>query len=467
MAGSSVAVSPMAAKLGERSAPEPLGDGFDRFRTIDVFEDGLAEVCGHLHALHARLVAMVAEALERGWWAQDGVKSPEHWLCWQAGLAPTQAKRVVAAARRRSELPATFAAFDAGELSLDQVGPIVDRAPAWADAQACELAKRCTVTQIRATVGRYPFDENGDEEDRDDEAGGLDAPEASDAPTASGASVDEPPGESGDPPSTAAGADEYWSLTQDLDGSWRVSGRLAADVGLVVDAATREVADALFRESGRAPTGGEVIEEMARRSLAAVTDHGRRDRYRVHLLLDERRELLDPLGHTLPRWVRDLITCDAKMAITWTRHGVPIAQGSTADTIPAATRRHVLARDHGCRVPGCGAKKRLDVHHIVHRADGGTNDADNLVALCPWHHRLHHRGQLGITGDPERADRLVFTDGSGRRLGTNRFVRPPTAGPPPPSGSYRHPIGERLDRRDVSFWPPSGIERQAPSEPVP
>lgn len=142
------------------------------------------------------------------------------------------------------------------------------------------------------------------------------------------------------------------------------------------------------------------------------------------------------------------------MAVTWTRHGTPIAQGSTTDTIPAATRRHVLARDHGCRVPGCGTTKRLDVHHVIHRADHGTNDPANLVAICPTHHRMHHRGRLGITGNAEVPDELEFTDGNGRPIATNRLIRPPTGPPPPPTSTYRHPLGERLDLRWIYFHPP-------------
>jgi len=187
-----------------------------------------------------------------------------------------------------------------------------------------------------------------------------------------------------------------------------------------------------------------------------VADSARRDRFRVHVLLDERHQLVDPLGHCLPAWLRELITCDATMAVTWTRHGVPIAQGSTADTIPAATRRHVIARDGGCRVPGCGVTRRLDVHHVVHRVAGGTNDTWNLLAVCPHHHRVHHRGELGISGNADDPDGIVFTNAQGRPIRPNQLIRPPTGPPPPPTSHYQHPIGERLHLRWITFTPPPG-----------
>jgi hypothetical protein len=475
----------VADSVGVREAPEAVGDGFDRLRRIEVFESGLAEVCGHLYGLQARLVVLVAEALACGWWEQSGVRSPEHWLCWQAGVSSAQAKRLVAVARRRDELPCTFAAFDAGELSLDQVIPIVERAPGWADQEVCELAKRCTVTQIRAAVGRYPFPDTDDDADADDDdtsgAGGTGAGDgagddggsgdggqesspqpAASSETAPADSEDDEEPHPDDPLPEAPGWREFFSFVRDTDGSWRVSGRVGADVGLVIDAAMREIADALLRESGRVPTGVEVLAEMARRSLDTVTDSARRDRYRVHVQLDERRQLIDPLGHCLPGWLRELITCDATMAVTWTRHGTPIAQGSTADTIPAATRRHVLARDGSCRVPGCGTTRRLDVHHVVHRAADGTNDTWNLLAICPHHHRAHHRGELGITGNADHPDGIEFTNAAGRPIRPNQLIRPPSGPPPPPASHYQHPIGERLHLRWIHFTPPRPAANGSP-----
>ncbi len=65
--------------------------------------------------------------------------------------------------------------------------------------------------------------------------------------------------------------------------------------------------------------------------------------------------------------------------------------------ISPETRRKVLHRDQGkCQVPGCGCFTNLDVHHIVHRLLGGTNELWNLVTLCEAHHLAHHEGTLRI-----------------------------------------------------------------------
>ena len=51
-----------------------------------------------------------------------------------------------------------------------------------------------------------------------------------------------------------------------------------------------------------------------------------------------------------------------------------------------------------CTIPGCRNSLWLEIHHIVHRADGGSNDPSNLTVLCGTHHRAHHNGYIVIAG---------------------------------------------------------------------
>jgi hypothetical protein len=418
-----------------RADPTDLSETDEPFEgpdPLDQLEAELAEVCGHLNALHARLVELTASALESGAWSQWGIHTPSHWLAWKAGLSRSHALTVVRLAIRRAELPATFHAFERGELSIDQVAPIVAKAPAWADHEVCEFAKHATVTQLRSTLASYAFHEVGSA------CAGITGEPAAGEPATSETGDGEPGGET-------------VTIAPNDAGRWRINGELDADHGLLVDAAMRELHDALFGELGRVPTGAEVLVEMAQRSLDRVEGAARRDRYRVHVHLDERHELLDPHGHCLPTWVRELITCDTTASVLWTRHGTPIATGDTKPTIPAAIRRHVLLRDRSCRVPGCQARRRLDVHHVVHREHHGTNDPWNLAAICPRHHRMHHRGQLGITGNAETPGGLTFTDHRGREMLPASSASPPTGPPPRPAGRYQHASGESLQPWSVHF----------------
>jgi hypothetical protein len=68
-------------------------------------------------------------------------------------------------------------------------------------------------------------------------------------------------------------------------------------------------------------------------------------------------------------------------------------------TIPPKTRRFVMHRDgNRCRIPGCRSAKHLDIHHIVHREDGGQHDPLLMIAACKSCHLAHHRGDLVIGG---------------------------------------------------------------------
>jgi hypothetical protein len=72
-------------------------------------------------------------------------------------------------------------------------------------------------------------------------------------------------------------------------------------------------------------------------------------------------------------------------------------------TIPPSMRREVLARDgHRCRTAGCGSAHFLDVHHVVPREHGGTNDLDNLITLCAACHRMIHDRADGSAAWPLR-----------------------------------------------------------------
>lgn len=73
--------------------------------------------------------------------------------------------------------------------------------------------------------------------------------------------------------------------------------------------------------------------------------------------------------------------------------------------IPPSVVRFVWRRDGGrCRVPGCRSTRGLEVHHLVHRADGGGHDPKNLVLACSSCHLAHHRGVLTISGTADRLD---------------------------------------------------------------
>ena len=91
------------------------------------------------------------------------------------------------------------------------------------------------------------------------------------------------------------------------------------------------------------------------------------------------------------------LCCDAGIVpVVDGPNGEPLSVGRRTRSIPPAVRRALSNRDRGCRFPGCPATQRLHGHHVRHWADGGETSLDNLVLLCPTHHRLVHEGGFDV-----------------------------------------------------------------------
>jgi hypothetical protein len=71
----------------------------------------------------------------------------------------------------------------------------------------------------------------------------------------------------------------------------------------------------------------------------------------------------------------------------------------------AAWRRRyrIFERDGWrCRVPGCTARRNLQVHHVTFRSRGGSDDDANLAVLCATHHLQGiHRERLRCHALPD------------------------------------------------------------------
>ena len=94
-------------------------------------------------------------------------------------------------------------------------------------------------------------------------------------------------------------------------------------------------------------------------------------------------------------------TCDAQHIGSLDGEGPERA----SQDVPPSVVRFVWRRDGGrCRVPGCRSARGLEIHHLVHRADGGSHDALNLALVCSACHLAHHRGALTISGTADQLE---------------------------------------------------------------
>lgn len=417
-------------------------------------EADVAAAVGVLNAAHGRLVELAADLIERELWRGVGIKSPEHWLCWKAGLSPQRARQLPAIARRRGELPATVDTLSRGAVSLEQVAVVARYAPAHTDAEVASLATRMSVSQLRRVLSRYRF---GDDQT--------------------------------DPESARPGADGNDSLSErDAGAVARGSAVLVADgdrFGLHVDApaddgamiaqALTEAKDALFQAGHPSVTWMHALIEVCNRSLTSVESAGRAARFRTYVHLDTAGGWLNA-GPALPAALIEKLTCEGVLQPVWETEGVPVSVGRSHRIVPDRTRRLVLDRDRGCVVPGCDATVHLEVHHLLAWSSGGRTDLDNLACLCPFHHDALHRGELSITGDPNHPETLRFVDADGRVIPplippVLPAVTPPTTvprGPDTPAlepQPYRNPTSERLQTRWIHFTPPDQQKPAATAGP--
>ena len=70
--------------------------------------------------------------------------------------------------------------------------------------------------------------------------------------------------------------------------------------------------------------------------------------------------------------------------------------------IPNSVRRSVYRRD-GYRCALCDSATGLQIHHIVHRSEGGSNLPQNLITLCWKCHAVAHGTRMPEY--PEYVDR--------------------------------------------------------------
>jgi hypothetical protein len=424
------------------------------------------DIVGVLNSQHAALVDRVVVLLgDERLWAGEGMTSMSAWVAWRAGMSPAMARSVVAIAERVDELPASFEAFRRGELSLDQMAAIARNAPAWTDVQSRDYAILLTVTQLRHVLRKYPFpalDEDGREvpdadpdapEPADNQPGDTDADDEanSDAAADTEKSPDSEPEQSS--------VEEFLSLWQDDDGSFRLSGRLDADTGMILQAALDEARDRLLQRGEFGAGLVEALVEMAQASLDSVADPARRSRFRVNLFINTdsgERGMADAAGWNVPDAIRRYLTCNGTVTPVFLDNGLPVSVGRSQYVVPARTRTVIEQRDHGvCRVPGCDATLGLEVHHLIHWEHGGRTDTDNLLLVCGKHHRMHHRGRLDITGNADRPDGLEFRNQHGHLITPSGAAPTPPTGPPPkPVAVYAHPDGGRMDTGQIYFNPP-------------
>ncbi|MFV8167551.1 HNH endonuclease signature motif containing protein [Mycobacterium sp. 134] len=382
----------------------------------------VSELTGQRNAIDGRIVEIVAEMDRDELCGATGARSMKALVAWKTGVTPRNAEVVVAVARRLEEFPRCAQGMREGRLSLDQVGVIAEKAAEGSDEHYAELAAVATVHQLRTAVKLEPRPEP-------------------DARPETDRSITK---------TIEDGYTTYRIRLPRIEAAKFDAARQAHHDGLVADWKHDHDTESDGGDAEQAPPFPNGVDafmslveagwdvEVARRP------HGQHTTVVVHVDLDadgQKPVAALHLGPVLTEDERRELLCDGTWEAWFERHGQVIGAGRSTRAISRRLRRALEHRDRCCAVPGCGATRGLHAHHIKHWEDGGPTELDNLVLVCPYHHRLHHRRLITITGP---ADRLVVTDSAGRPLHGGSLARIPTT-PPPDVPPCPGPTGERAE----------------------
>jgi len=319
---------------------------------LERLEAQICELAGHLAAATCRFLVLLADFDARRGWASWEMSSCAQWLSWKCQMSSGTAREHVRVARALRDLPVIRARFAAGRLSYAKVRALTRIAAPATEAGLAELAAPMTASQLERFARAH-----------------RQVTQADDA---------------------AARVRRRLAWRFEEDGSLSGTFRLPPLAGAVLLKALRA---ACADQAGPAdePRGDVSAETPADVSAetpppAARVPGDPADPARCHV----------QDGPAISVSTAQMLACTA--ALSWMTHGdggAVLALGRRRRRPSAAIRRAARERDHGrCRFPGCESR-RVDLHHIQHWVNGGRTDLENLVSLCPFHHKVvHDRGYL-------------------------------------------------------------------------
>ncbi len=306
------------------------------------------------------------------------------WLRWHLGVKASTARLYVRLARGLAQFPVFRTAFAAGNMSADQLHIVVLVATVDNQHHLVDLVADSTdIDQLTEQVDEIQF---------------------------------QPDDVASEPPE----GPRVWTWWR--DDTLRVDATIGGVDGIMVERA-------LLRLGAQTPkdhhTGlyrhaddpmGDALVQMASESLANDGDHDRVTIV-VHIpavdLVNQSGDGWDAANRIFTAAELQRLACGSRLQpALHDHHGTTIGVGRTTRTIEGWLRRLVEGRYQGCRFPGCDQTRWLHSHHIVSWSQGGPT---NLVPLCGFHHRLIHRDNWTITGNPNNA--LQFNDRHGHTHG--------------------------------------------------
>jgi hypothetical protein len=387
-------------------------------------EAEIAALSAQLDAAEHRMLALIRDFDSRRRYGAYGLPSTAAWLNWRVGLTTVAAREKVRVARALGNLPKIDAAFSRAEVSYSKVRAMTRVATPESEGRLLYMATQATAAQLEQICrGVAQMMDN-----------------------------------------SAAGPKRTLRFVPDRDGMVRLEVRLGADDAALLRTALGLAVDDLAADASAEASSAEVqdrqVQGLVRMADAFVayrgeTPDGRPGADRHQLTVVLRDEPASPEGHIaempdhgaighIAHKCLERLACDATL--------VDADTGRKQRVVSGPMRRALMARDGGCRFPGCNQRKWVDAHHIIPWMHGGPTTRDNLVILCTRHHRMLHEGGFAIRGT---AKAVTFHGKFGEVIAAPATALPrnplPVAKPPraPNSGerpNYNWAVGAGMPR---------------------
>ena len=134
----------------------------------------------------------------------------------------------------------------------------------------------------------------------------------------------------------------------------------------------------------------------------------------VHLS-DDQPPMLEGAGPLSPE-TAERLGCDARR-LTIKPSGRDLVHSRVGRCASYAQQRALHKRAGHCQYPGCTATRELEAHHLVAVERGGRTELENLILLCPRHHKLLHDRHIRTSGTSQEP---AFANDSGRAITANQ-----------------------------------------------
>ncbi len=366
-------------------------------RSLDELEENIISLSQHINASEYEFLVLLREFdLRQGWKAYHFNNCAE-WLNMKCGIAPNTAREKLRVANALFDLPEISRAFQKGDLSYSKARSLSRVATPRNEEQLLGFALKATAAHVDrhcTQLRNVQRDVSTGDANRAHEARYLKVSPLGDGSVSISMELPKEQADlvlkalelcaardrDGDAEFIADGV-ELGELTENDENTPRGASELQ-----------RQQADAFVDICRSFLAGGEE-----KRSCTA-------DHYQVTVHVDEKALRGEPDEHSksdLPIETVRRLCCDGSIVPLVYKDGMPTGIGRKHRVVNPQLRRALEARDGGCCCfPGCTNTKWLDAHHFEHWCDGGETILENLLLLCPHHHRLLHEGGFEIKRGP-------------------------------------------------------------------